>query len=151
MKDLSQLNYSSTPINEEKQTSKNDFNKTQPVTRQEIEPEQRAEGRQQNSFVPAQRIQIIQETSQTRQPTTAAGFNVSYDNSFSAIKTNIFNFKGGVTNNQGATLQDNVSVEEKPNKPRGENEKHLSLNQTHELNLFNITTSVHDDMFNKTA
>jgi hypothetical protein len=39
MKDLSQLNYSSTPIHEEKQTPKNDFNKTQPVTRQEIDPE----------------------------------------------------------------------------------------------------------------
>ena len=76
---------------------------------------------------------------------------MSYDNSFSAIKTNIFNFKGSIANNIGHALQDNVSVEEKPNKPRGEIEKHLSLNQTHELNLLNITTSAHDDMFNKTA
>ena len=33
----------------------------------------------------------IYETSQQRE---AAGVNVSYDNSFSAIKNNIFNFKG---------------------------------------------------------
>lgn len=35
----------------------------------------------------------IYETSQQRE---AAGVNVSYDNSFSAIKNNIFNFKGGL-------------------------------------------------------
>lgn len=34
----------------------------------------------------------IYETSLQRE---AAGVNVSYDNSFSAIKNNIFNFKGG--------------------------------------------------------
>ena len=39
-------------------------------------------------------IQIYMN-SQKQEQQAAAGFNVSYDNSFSAIKNNIFNFKGG--------------------------------------------------------
>lgn len=37
----------------------------------------------------------IYKNNQKQEQQAAAGFNVSYDSSFSAIKNNIFNFKGG--------------------------------------------------------
>ena len=43
-----------------------------------------------------ERPQIQIFTNGQKQEKVAAGFNVSYDSSFSAIKNNIFNFKGGV-------------------------------------------------------
>lgn len=83
---------------------------------------------------------------------------MSYDNSFSAIKTNIFNFKGGVSNHTGTAqaVQDNISTEEKPNKPREEialKHQSVSLNQTNEINLLNITTlpSNNEEIFNRTT
>ena len=42
------------------------------------------------------------------------GFNVSYDNSFSAIKSNIYNFTGGEKKKNG---EHQVGSEEAPNKP----------------------------------
>ena len=53
-------------------------------------------------------MQIVSETSQTRQVQNTAGFNVSYDNSISAVRSNIYHFKG----------QQDVPIEDKPNKPR---------------------------------
>lgn len=62
--------------------------------------------------------------SKKQEQQAAAGFNVSYDSSYSAIKNNIFNFKGGVpeqprrqqvsSNEQRNTR---VGSEEVPNKP----------------------------------
>ena len=53
-------------------------------------------------------MQIASETSQTRQIQNTAGFNVSYDNSISAVRSNIYHFKG----------QQDVPIDEKQNKPR---------------------------------
>ena len=127
------------PKEERTKTPNPDFNKTQPVTRQLIEPtptpaSQKAPEPKQSS-VPPQRIHIINETSQTRQRENTNGFNVSYDDSFSAIKTNIFNFKGGNNKDQ----QEAVSTEEKPNKP--------DKSMTMEVNLKNIAN---EDPLNKT-
>jgi len=56
---------------------------------------------------------------------------VSYDNSFSGIKTNIFNFKGGVPNSPALDI---ITAEEKPNKPR---EQQAKMNLTQEVHLIN--------------
>ena len=75
-----------------------------------------------------ERPQIQIFTNGQKQDKVAAGFNVSYDNSFSAIKNNIFNFKGGVPEDKRTSAQQNpkstaeqrntrVGSEEVPNKP----------------------------------
>jgi hypothetical protein len=70
---------------------------------------------------------------------------VSYDNSFSGIKTNIFNFKGGVPN---PPALDTITVEEKPNKPR---EQQAKMNLTQEIHLINrVQTTLESSQFNKT-
>lgn len=103
---------------------------------------------------PAQRVSIVQETSQTRQNTN--GFNVSYDNSFSAIKTNIFNFKGGQTTLSAPAQDINVTAEEKPNKPRDPTHDKAErsttpMNLTLEVNLNNITQLTDNEPLNKTV
>lgn len=72
------------------------------------------------------KIQIF-KNGQKQAETAAAGFNVSYDSSFSAIKNNIVNFKGGVPEdrrpNQRVTNEirnTRVGSEEVPNKPTAE-------------------------------
>jgi len=70
---------------------------------------------------------------------------VSYDNSFSGIKTNIFNFKGGVPNPPALDI---ITAEEKPNKPR---EQQAKMNLTQEIHLINkVQPTLEQNLFNKT-
>jgi len=70
---------------------------------------------------------------------------VSYDNSFSGIKTNIFNFKGGVPNPPALDI---ITAEEKPNKPR---EQQAKMNLTQEIHLINkVQPTLESNLFNKT-
>ena len=68
------------------------------------------------------KIQIF--TNNSKQNERTAGFNVSYDNSFSAIKSNIFNFTGATSSNaqdhakQGKPNDQVVGSEDVPNKPQ---------------------------------
>ncbi len=77
-----------------------------------------------------------QEASQPRR--NADGVNVSYDNSFRAIKTNIFQFK---------TQTHDISLEEKPNKPRDTTN---DRNMTMEVQLNNLTVAAQDPLNNTT-
>lgn len=70
---------------------------------------------------------------------------MSYDNSFSGIKTNIFNFKGGVPNPPALDI---ITAEEKPNKPR---EQQAKMNLTQEIHLINkVQPTLEQNLFNKT-
>jgi len=61
---------------------------------------------------------------------------VSYDNSISAIRTNIINFRGG----KDQTQEQNISAEEKPNKPHrdGTTEKPGAVPSSQEVTLKNV-------------
>ena len=70
------------------------------------------------------KIQIYMNNSNHNTEKTA-GFNVSYDSSFSAIKNNIFNFKGNAPNakdpkstGNSGTAPEIVGAEDVPNKPK---------------------------------
>ena len=74
-----------------------------------------------DSSIERPKMQIFMNSSGHTAEKTA-GFNVSYDNSFSAIKNNIFNFKGIPKDPQTAgnsgTAPEIVGAEEVPNKPK---------------------------------
>lgn len=77
-----------------------------------------------DSSIERPKIQIYMNNSNHNTEKTA-GFNVSYDSSFSAIKNNIFNFKGSGANPKGPQTAGNsgpapeiVGAEDVPNKPK---------------------------------